>query len=57
MSLGETTIQVSLGESVANGFNLTRLRAKTKGVDGIEDYWRQKNQTSLDGFATGLFSD
>jgi hypothetical protein len=54
MSFGETTIQVSLGESVANGFNLTRLRAKTKGVDGIEDYWRQKNQTSLDGFCHWL---
>jgi hypothetical protein len=29
--------------------------ANAKGVDGIEDYWREKNQTSLDGFPTGLF--
>jgi hypothetical protein len=29
--------------------------AKAKGVDGIEAYWREKNQTSLDGFPTGLF--
>jgi hypothetical protein len=29
--------------------------ANAKGVDGIEAYWREKNQTSLDGFPTGLF--
>lgn len=29
--------------------------AKAKGVDGIEDYWRQKNRSSLDGAPTGLF--
>jgi hypothetical protein len=29
--------------------------AQAKGVDGIEDYWREKNQLSLDGFPTGLF--
>lgn len=29
--------------------------AKAKGVDGIESYWRDTNQTSLDGFPTGLF--
>jgi hypothetical protein len=29
--------------------------ATTKGVEGIEDYWRDKNQTSLDGLPTGLF--
>lgn len=29
--------------------------AKAKGVDGIEEYWRMKNQVSLDGFPTGLF--
>ncbi|WFR96556.1 pyridoxamine 5'-phosphate oxidase family protein [Rhizobium tumorigenes] len=29
--------------------------ANAKGVDGIEDYWREKNQVSLDGFPTGLF--
>ena len=30
--------------------------AKAKGVDGIEDYWREKNQVSLDGLPTGLFN-
>lgn len=29
--------------------------AQAKGVDGIEAYWREKNQRSLDGFPTGLF--
>jgi len=29
--------------------------AKAKGVDGIESYWREKNEVSLDGFPTGLF--
>jgi hypothetical protein len=29
--------------------------AKAKGVEGIENYWREKNQASLDGFPTGLF--
>jgi hypothetical protein len=29
--------------------------AQAKGVDGIEDYWRLKNRSSLDGFPTGLF--
>ncbi|WDR01254.1 pyridoxamine 5'-phosphate oxidase family protein [Devosia algicola] len=28
--------------------------AEAKGVDGIENYWRDKNQTSLDGFPTGI---
>lgn len=31
------------------------LWAKAKGEDGIEDYWREKNQVSLDGFPSGLF--
>tara|TARA_R110002020_G_scaffold6143_1_gene25675 strand:+ start:6268 stop:6567 length:300 start_codon:yes stop_codon:yes gene_type:complete len=29
--------------------------ARAKGVDGIEAYWRDKNQTSLDGLPTGIF--
>lgn len=29
--------------------------AKAKGVDGIEAYWREKNQASIDGLPTGLF--
>jgi len=28
--------------------------AEGKGVDGIKDYWAQKNQFSLDGVATGI---
>ncbi|MEA3536484.1 pyridoxamine 5'-phosphate oxidase family protein [Rhizobium sp. CC-YZS058] len=29
--------------------------ARAKGEDGIEAYWREKNQKSLDGLPTGLF--
>ncbi len=29
--------------------------AKSKGEDGIEDYWREKNQISMDGLPSGLF--
>ena len=29
--------------------------AENKGVDGIETYWREKNQTSIDDLPTGLF--
>ena len=28
--------------------------AEAKGPDGIEAYWREKNQVSLDGLPTGL---
>lgn len=28
--------------------------ARAKGEDGLLDYWLEKNQTSLDGFPTGL---
>jgi len=31
--------------------------AAQKGLDGIEQYWRDKNTLSLDGKATGLFED
>lgn len=31
--------------------------AKAKGAEGIEDYWREKNQVSLDGLPTGLFEE
>ena len=30
--------------------------ANAKGVDGIEAYWREKDQKSLDGFPTDLFT-
>ena len=29
--------------------------AENKGDDGIEKYWREKNQTSIDGLPTGIF--
>lgn len=29
--------------------------ARSKGEDGIEAYWREKNQLSMDGLPTGLF--
>jgi hypothetical protein len=28
--------------------------ARSKGVEGIEDYWREKNLRSMDGLPTGL---
>ena len=31
--------------------------AQAKGPDGLEEYWREKNQTSIDGFPTHLFGD
>jgi len=31
--------------------------AEKKGEDGIRDYWREKNQTSIDGLPTGLLSE
>lgn len=29
--------------------------AERKGEDGIENYWRDKNQVSIDGLPTGIF--
>lgn len=29
--------------------------AKDKGVTGVEEYWKKKNQFSIDGLPTGLF--
>jgi len=31
--------------------------AEKKGYDGIRDYWRKKNATSIDGLPTGLLAD
>ena len=31
--------------------------AESKGADGLDAYQHEKNQTSLDGFPTGLFAD
>lgn len=30
--------------------------AEKKGVDGVAAYWEEKNQTSIDGFPTGVLS-
>ncbi|MBV7409427.1 pyridoxamine 5'-phosphate oxidase family protein [Maritimibacter sp. DP1N21-5] len=31
--------------------------AEDKGEDGIRAYWAEKNQTTIDGFDTGIFDD
>ena len=31
--------------------------SEKKGATGLLDYWRDKNQVSIDGLATGLFED
>ena len=31
--------------------------ARAKGPDGIEEYWREENRTSFDGFPTNLFAE
>jgi hypothetical protein len=31
--------------------------AEAKGPDGLDAYWHEKNQTSIDGFPTGLFEN
>lgn len=31
--------------------------AKSKGKEGIEDYWKEKNTESIDGFETKIISD
>lgn len=36
----------------------TLLRwAEARGPEGLEHYWHEKNERSIDGFATGLFED
>ena len=41
---------------VAERDNLQRW-AENKGEDGIRDWWREQNQTSIDGLPTGILSD
>lgn len=45
---------VPLFDYVGERDSLTR-RAQSKGPEALERYWHQKNGTSIDGFATGLF--
>ena len=55
------TVQTSCGFGVplmdyqGDRDNLTRWAAK-RGKEGIEDYWRQKNQETLDGIQTNIVS-
>lgn len=44
---------VPLMEHTADRDVLTRW-AEKRGEDGLEDYWRERNQTSIDGFPTGI---
>lgn len=53
------TVQTSCGYAVPmyeyGGERQTLKRwAEKKGEDGIRDYWKDKNQTSIDGLPTGL---
>lgn len=56
------TVQTSCGfnvpffDYVGERDTLTRW-AQAKGPDGLERYWHEKNETSIDGFPTGLFED
>ncbi|KAA6460307.1 pyridoxamine 5'-phosphate oxidase family protein [Acidobacteria bacterium AB60] len=55
-------VQTSCGYNVPKfeygGERDTLLRwAEKKGPEGLEAYWREKNQRSLDGFPTGLLEE
>lgn len=47
---------VPLFEYVGERTQLTRW-AESKGEEGLEDYWRQKNLKSIDGLPTGLLEE
>lgn len=56
------SVQTSCGYAVPmytfNGERDTLARwAEKKGVPGLLDYWREKNQASIDGLPTGLLED
>lgn len=56
------SVQTSCGYAVPRyryeGERETLARwAEKKGADGLADYWREKNQVSIDGLPTGLFGD
>jgi len=37
--------------------NILKEWSDSKGPEGIEQYWEEKNQTSIDGFETRILSD
>ena len=47
---------VPLFDYVGERTQLTRW-AESKGEEGLEDYWRQKNLRSIDGLPTGLLEE
>jgi hypothetical protein len=56
------SVQTSCGYAVPHyryqGERETLARwAEKKGVPGLLDYWREKNQRSIDGLPTGLLAD
>jgi hypothetical protein len=56
------SVQTSCGYAVPRyayrGERETLARwAEKKGVPGLLDYWREKNQVSIDGLATGLLEE
>jgi hypothetical protein len=56
------SVQTSCGFGVpryelATERDTLRQWSDKKGPDGIREYWAQKNQTSIDGFETGLLGD
>lgn len=56
------SVQTSCGFAVPR-YDLVEERqvlvswAETKGEAGVREYWAAKNQTSIDGLATGLLAD
>lgn len=55
-------VQTSCGYAVPRYEYLEQRQALTlwahkRGPDGIEDYWREKNVTSMDGLPTGVLAD
>ncbi|WDI31668.1 pyridoxamine 5'-phosphate oxidase family protein [Hyphococcus flavus] len=56
------SVQTSCGYAVpemsfVSERHVLRKWSTAKGEDGIRDYWREKNTTSIDGFETGLLVD
>lgn len=51
------SVQTSCGYAVPT-YTYTLARwAEKKGPAGLVDYWRERNQVSIDGLATGLLED
>ncbi len=55
-------VQTSCGYAVpyyeaAGDRDMLQKWTKQRGKEGIEQYWKDKNVTSLDGESTGIFAD